>query len=423
MTILLVVYVTLPWIEIGGHPAVFLDIPGRRFFLFGATLNAQDTWLLFFLLSGTGFTLILLAALFGRVFCGHACPQTVFLDAVFRRVERLIEGSRAQRMRRDRGPWNWDRLWRKLFKHSLYLLLSGLIAHVFLSYFVSLPGLLTMVGTSPAAHPQAFAWMLALTLLLHGNFGWFREQMCLIVCPYGRLQSALGDEDSWTIGYDARRGEPRGKLGSADAGDCVDCRRCVVVCPTAIDIRDGAQVDCIGCAACIDACDEVMGRLRRPRGLIRYDSLRGLRGEPRRVWRPRLALYALLGAAGLLAAGLAVHGRTPYEATLLRLPGPPYLLDGPEVRNGFEIHLVNKQATTQEFVLDAPVGATEYVLAQRRVRLDSMESIRIPLFAARPRSTPGAPAPVELTVRLAGRDDTVRPITLRAPFLAPSTRR
>ena len=204
--------------QIGGHPAVFLDVDAREFFLFGATFNAQDTWLLFFLLTGVGFGLVYATALAGRVWCGWACPQTVFLEGVYRRIERLVEGPRERRLRRNAGPWNVEKVARKVAAHALYVVASLLVAHVFLSYFASLPRTFAMVRQSPAAHPEAFAWVVAMTALFYLNFAWFREQLCVVICPYGRLQSALLDEHSLVVGYDARRGEPRGKKGARGRG-------------------------------------------------------------------------------------------------------------------------------------------------------------------------------------------------------------
>ncbi|MCA9606186.1 MAG: cytochrome c oxidase accessory protein CcoG, partial [Myxococcales bacterium] len=256
--ILIGIWAALPWIPINGHPALFLDVQHRQFFLFGNTFNAQDAWLLFFIFSGVGLSIILVTAVVGRVWCGWACPQTVFLEGMFRRIERLVEGPRNVRIRRNDGPWSFDKIWRKVVKHALFVLSALFVSHVLLSFFVSMPSLLEMVQRSPAEHPTAFAWMLAVSFVLYGNFAWFREQFCMIICPYGRLQSVLTDRDSLVVGYDEGRGEPRGKAKDPNTGDCVDCKRCVHVCPTGIDIRNGLQLDCIGCTACIDACDEVM---------------------------------------------------------------------------------------------------------------------------------------------------------------------
>jgi cytochrome c oxidase accessory protein FixG len=300
--VLIAVYAILPWIQINGHPAVFLDIEHRRFYLFGGAFNAQDVWLIFFFVTGLGFALFVITTLWGRVWCGYACPQTVFLEGVFRRVERWIEGPRVVRIRRNAAAVSRDKLIRKIAVHALYVLFAAVVAHIFLSYFVSLERLWAMIAAGPVAHPFAFGFALVTTALFYLNFAWFREQLCLVICPYGRLQSLMTDDDTLVIGYDTGRGEPRGKRSDPAAGDCIDCKRCVVVCPTGIDIRNGLQIDCIGCAACVDACDEIMGKIGRAPGLVRYDSLRGFDGGARRFWRPRLALYAVLGVIGLVVA-------------------------------------------------------------------------------------------------------------------------
>jgi cytochrome c oxidase accessory protein FixG len=423
--LLIGVYVALPFVKIGGNPAILLDIARRRFFLFGQTFNAQDTWLVFFLLTGVGFSLVVAAAIVGRVWCGWACPQTVFLDGVFRRIERWIEGPRNTHLRRDAGPTDFDKIWRKFTKHAIYLVIAVVLAHVLLAYFVSLPGVFTFVSGAPSKHLEAFTWTTAVTLVLYGNFAWFREQLCLIICPYGRLQAVLSDRDTFTIGYDAKRGEPRGKATDPNAGACVDCHRCVVVCPTGIDIRNGQQLDCIGCTACIDACDEVMDQLKRPRGLVRFDSLQGLRGNVRRLLRPRLYLYAVLLVAGMTAASIAIASHEPFEANVLRMPGLPFALgEGPggeaTVRNTFEVHLVNKQGDARTFELRpiAPPGMPmSYALTVERVTLEAMAERRVPFVVTLPESAYRAGLEAALDVTMAGEGRVTRRV--RAPFAGP----
>ncbi len=413
---LIAVYAALPWVPVAGHPAVFLDIEARRFFLFGAAFNAQDLPLLFFLVTGVGFALLLLTAVAGRVWCGWACPQTVFLEGIYRRIERAIEGPREARVRLDKAPWDAAKLARKVAKHALFALVSLLLAHVFISYFVSLPRLYAMVRAAPSAHPEAFAWTFAIAAALYLNFAHFREQLCLGVCPYGRLQGALTDADSLTVGYDVRRGEPRGKATEPGHGDCVDCQRCVVVCPTGIDIRRGTQLDCVGCTACIDACDEIMDKLHRPRGLIRYDSVRGLDNEPRRFWRPRLAAYLALGAVGAIVAVLTLRERTDFEANLLRLPGAPYELVEGRVRNAFQIHLVNKRgARTTLHIEPSAAPGVEVVAPLRDVTLGPLEGTTVPVFVSVPRDARRGDFAVPITVRVPGGSARV----LSAPFLGP----
>ena len=394
---LIALWAALPWIPINGHPAIFLSVEKRQFFLFGATFNAQDLWLVFFLLSGFGFGLLYVTTVLGRVWCGWACPQTVFIEAFYRPIERLVNGPRNIALKRQHGPMTGERIVRLVATHALYILASFVVAHVFLAYFVSLPTLWAMMHTKPAEHPEAFAWMIATTALFYGVFGLFREQFCVVMCPYGRLQSVLLDDDALVVGYDEKRGEPRGKAkakAKADAeakaektGDCVDCNRCVVVCPTGIDIRQGLQLDCTACTACIDACDEVMDKLERPRGLIRYDSLRGLRGEKRRFVRPRLIIYTALLVIGLVVAIVGLGRRQPFEANLLRLPGTPYTYDAGMVRNAYEIHLVNKSSAPETFTITAiKDGNVQVIVPISQVEIEPLGSRRIPVFATMPES-------------------------------------
>lgn len=420
---LIAVYAIIPWVRINGRPAVQIDIEHRRFFLFGSTFNAQDIWMMFFLLTGVGFALVSLTAVAGRVWCGWACPQTVFLEGVFRKIERLIQGSREKRLRRNAGPFTFDTFWRKALTHALYLLGSLLLAHVFLSYFVSLPELFRMVRANPAAHPEAFAWAVGITAVLYFNFSWFREQTCVVLCPYGRLQSVLIDDDSLVIGYDVARGEPRGKArakAEGTAGDCVDCNRCVVVCPTGIDIRNGLQMDCVACTACIDACDEVMDKLHRPRGLIRYDSLHGLRGEARKFVRPRLGIYAVLGLLGLLVATFALRRHMDFEANVLRLPGDPYVVEDGVVRNAFQIHLVNKSGGRETFdVTPRARPETTFVMPMREVTLGAMAGTELPVFITLPARAFHGDFQAEIAVHRRGAPAS-ETIVVRAPFIGPS---
>ena len=416
---LIAVYVLLPWIQIGGHPALFLDIEHRQFDIFGMTFNAQDAWLLFFLLTGIAFAILSLTAIAGRVWCGWGCPQTVFLEAVFRRIERFVEGSRIDRMRRAEGPWNFDRIWRTSVVHVLFAAVSIALAHVFISYFVSIPRLYQMMQSGPSQHIEAFIWTSAISSGLYFNFAHFREQLCLGICPYGRLQGALTDAHALTVGYDINRGEPRGKASDPNAGACVDCNRCVAVCPTGIDIRNGTQLDCIGCTACIDACDEVMDKLNRPRGLVRYDSVAGLEGRPRKFIRPRVIAYAIFGLAGIIASTTAFASRKPFEANLLRLRGAPYTMDGDTVRNAFELHVVNKRDVQMQITI-TPTAAKDVtvVVAMPTLHLAPRDQASVPVFVTVPKGkfSPDFALPVE--IRAEGIEP---PINVIAPILGPGS--
>jgi cytochrome c oxidase accessory protein FixG len=344
--VLLLIYVGLPWIPINGYPAVFLDVLNRRFHFLGLTLATQDLWVAFFLVTGLAFSLFYITALFGRLWCGWACPYTVFLDHLYRRVERLIDGDATARRRLDATPLSVGKIARRVVKHAIYIVLSAAIAHIFISYFLSLSRLYQMMQGPPQDHLLAFGAVTFLTGSLYFAFSWFREQFCIILCPYGRLQSSLMDDHSVVIGYDRRRGEPRAKATSASlgkAGDCVDCRRCVQVCPTGIDIRNGLQLECIGCAACVDACDSIMTKLHRPKGLVRYGSQVALQGGKTRFWRPRIWFYTLLLAVGVGAFTTSAMRITPLRASAARMVGAPYYLANEEVRNQFLIRVINKR--------------------------------------------------------------------------------
>ena len=370
-TVLIAVYIGLPWIPINGNPAVFLDLKHLQFHFFGLTFVTQDLWLGFFLVSGLAFSLFYVSALFGRVWCGWGCPQTVFLE-VARRIERWVEGDSFARVRLDREPYTGSKTAKRIAKHALYIVFATILAHVFLSYFVSLPRLYRMMTSAPIENWGSFLLVAGMTAVLWFNFHWFREQFCIVLCPYGRLQSALIDKHSIVIGYDAGRGEPRGKKGTSGAGDCVDCRRCVAVCPTGIDIRQGLQMECIGCSACIDACDAVMTKLDRPRGLIRYDSGEGLARRKTKFIRPRIILYTVLMAIGATAMSLALTTLKPATVSLLRIQGAPYFIDAGQVRNQFFLRVLNKRNRNEAFRIEL-VGAPPTLHA---TGLD--EPIRVP---------------------------------------------
>ena len=246
-----------------------------------------------------------------------------------------------------------------MLKHLIFAGIAALIAHVFLSYFVSLPRLYGFMHEGPLEHATAFGIVAFLTLVLWFCFGYFREQFCIIMCPYGRLQSALTDDDTINVGYDVKRGEPRGAKGKVE-GDCIDCRRCVNVCPTGIDIRNGLQLECIGCTACIDACDDIMTKIDRPTGLIRYDSFNGFAGKARRLLRPRFFAYCALALLGLSVLTLvATKKARPFTATVARSSGAPFVADAASVRNIFKVRLINKRNQTATVRINLGEGTPE----------------------------------------------------------------
>ncbi|MCC6647972.1 MAG: cytochrome c oxidase accessory protein CcoG [Polyangiaceae bacterium] len=413
--VLIAVMVALPWVRIRGTPAVLLDIPGRRFYLFGAIFGAEHTYLTFFGITGVGFGLIFLTSMVGRTYCGFFCPQTVFIEGVYRRIEAWIEGKATERRKLDQRPWDAHKLLRRGGKWAAYLVVSLALAHVVLGYFVPVREMARLVLDKPSAHPEAFAWVMGVTALLAFDFGWFREQFCTILCPYGRLQGSLIDEDTIAVGYDTRRGEPRGKPSDPAAADCVDCFRCVEVCPTGIDIRNGgAQLECISCLACVDACDDVMLSLDRAPGLVRQDSAKGFAGAPRRVVRPQLFIDAGLGVLGLAALTFSLRQVVPFDLKLLRGKGVPYTLHGDDVENVLRVRLASSGALQVKLTATAP-GATSVLLPISDVALQADKASEVPLLLRGPRGAFSGKAKVTVTAK----DEKGRAVSAEAVMLGP----
>jgi len=392
--VLMIVFLGTPWLKIGGKPAMHFDIPGRSAHLFGGTFTNQDFHLMFFVLIGMGLGIFVMTSLFGRVWCGFFCPQTVFMEGVYRPIERLIQGDRIARLKRRRSGGS-SRTVRKGLTLIVFTGLSWVFSVAFMGYFMPVEEILTLLPFFPG-HTSALVWSLFWTAMLTFDYFWFREQTCLIICPYGRLQSTLVDYDTVIIGYDEKRGEPREK-GIEAGGDCIDCRRCVDVCPTGIDIRNGLQLECIGCTNCIDACDDIMDKINKPRGLVRFDSSRGFETGKSRFFRPRFFLYAvvLIAVAGLFL--VRVGKRENFHVTIMRSQGMPYTLDGDQIRNLYTMHLQNKTDDSQVYFIapadEALAGydGVDYIIPQGRVVLAPLADQQLTLFAMMPKSNYSLP--------------------------------
>ncbi len=375
----LILFLT-PWIPVGGHPALLIDIPARQVYFVGSIYTASDTFFLLLILLFLAFALFFFTSLWGRIWCGYACPQTVFLETWIRPLEIWIEGDRTQRKRRDKGEWSFDRIRRKGVKWFAFFAVSVLLAAAIVSFFVPARELWT-----GQAGRLAYTFVGAFTFLWYLDFTWFREQFCNFLCPYARFQSALTDDETLLIGYDPARGEPRGGKTAAGEGRCIACNKCVVVCPQGIDIRDGFQLECIQCARCIDACVSVMDKLGH-RTLVEYTSMAEQEGKEVRRLRPRTLVYGGLLLA-LAAFGFTLASqRLPFEATVNRVPGSLFTLD-PDgfVRNTYLVQITSNKpgdapVEFQVFVEGIP-GAQ--VLAQN-VTLASTETRTLPLIVRVP---------------------------------------
>ncbi|MEO7458090.1 MAG: cytochrome c oxidase accessory protein CcoG [Gemmatimonadaceae bacterium] len=350
---LMVVFFAIPHVRINGMPAIMLDLPRRHFTILGTTFLPTDTLLLMLLLASAVVSIFLFSALFGRVWCGWACPQTVYMEFLFRPIERLVEGGRSGSLILDKERSHLHP--RRLLKYAIYLVIALVLAHTFLAYFVGVEALERWVRLSPYEHPTPFLVMAATTALIFYDFTYFREQTCLIACPYGRWQSALLDNESLIVAYDPSRGEPRAhavKDRPSDAGDCIDCNACVTTCPTGIDIRNGLQMECVHCTQCIDACDTIMERVGKPRGLIRYASQDQLAGRPFHVLRPRVVLYPLALAVLLGGFAFALKTKARADVTVLRSQAEPFGMepDG-RVSNQVRVKIANRSLRNHAYAI------------------------------------------------------------------------
>lgn len=351
--VLIAVFTILPFIKIAGKPLILLDITARRFTIFGFTFLPTDSVLLAIFVVGLLLAVFLLTALFGRVWCGWACPQTVYMEFLFRPVERLFDGTAGRG-----GNKKSVASWRIAAKYFVYFILCIYLANTFLAYFIGVDRLSQWVTQSPLQHPVPFAVMAAVTFAMMVDFCFFREQMCLIACPYGRFQSVLLDQDSLIVAYHEERGETRGKLKKAKPeeatlGDCIDCGNCVTTCPTGIDIRDGLQMECINCTQCIDACNLVMEKIGREPNLIRYSSQSKDAGKTASLLRARTLIYPLL-LCGIAAAFIAVFlSSKTFDAITVREPGVAFTMsDDGKVRNLFKLKVTNRTDEPMTFLTE-----------------------------------------------------------------------
>ena len=343
--VLLVLLYGLPFVKINGNPLILLNILERKLILFGVPFGPHDFHLFVIAMILTIISLFLFTVVYGRIFCGWLCPQTVFMEMVYRKIEYLIEGDSHKQRALDKMDWNGEKIFKKSLKHGIFAAIAFITANIFLSYIIGIDELSKIINDPIALHLTGLTAITIFAGVFYFVFAFFREQACLMVCPYGRLQGVMLDENSVVISYDHVRGEPRGvsKKEDADLGDCVDCKACVQVCPTGIDIRNGTQLECVNCTACIDACDNIMDKVNKPRGLIRYASLNEIENGIRSLLTPRSIGYTvvLVILFGILSFLMSLRG--DFELSILRTPGMMYQqYDSLHVSNLYDFVLTNK---------------------------------------------------------------------------------
>ncbi len=341
----IVVFLILPWIKIGGHPLFMFDLFNRKFILFSKVFWPQDFFI--FVLGMLTFIvfIVLFTVVFGRLFCGWICPQTVFMEMIFRKVEYWIEGSADAQRRLTNSPWNAEKIKKRGSKLLIFYLISFVIANYFLAYMIGMDNVVLYIKEGIGNHIGTFIPLIIFSLVFFFVYTWFREQVCLIVCPYGRLQSVMLDKDSIVVAYDYVRGEDRQRFKKHEertAGDCVDCGDCVKVCPTGIDIRNGTQLECINCTNCIDACDAIMEKFNFDQGLIRYASETTIKEKKKLTLTPRIIGYSIVLTLLMGVLAFMLITRNEVQATIMRVQGQLYQDKGAEISNIYNIKLINK---------------------------------------------------------------------------------
>lgn len=418
----LFLFFTLPFVRVHDEPFFLFNILERRFIFFGITFWPQD-----FFIFGIGMLafilfIVLFTVVFGRIFCGWVCPQTIFLEMVFRKIEYWIEGDASHQRMLDKAPYNADKIIKKGSKHIIFFLLAFIISNTFLAYIIGTDELFKIIHEPLSQHIGGFILLLVFTGIFYAVYAWFREQVCLIVCPYGRLQGVMTDRNSILVAYDYIRGEPRGKYkksGREDKGDCIDCMQCVKVCPGAIDIRNGTQLECINCTACIDACNLMMDKVGLPKGLIRYASEDGIaKGEKLRV-TPRIIAYSsvLVALIGFFVILLAT--RKDIDATILRTPGMLFQQqENNMISNLYNIKLINKTHRDIPLTFKLESGGGSIKMIGKNMVVDKGSKAESEFFIFIPKSEINE-RKTEMVVGIYSEDKKLE--TIKTTFIGPIT--
>ncbi len=377
--IYLVVFFAIPLVKINGNPFFLINVIDSKFILFGKIFWPQDFFIFAVGMIAFIIFIVLFTVIYGRLFCGWACPQTIFLEFVFRKIEWWIEGSPSRQRALHEGGWTVEKIWKKTLKHSLFLIVSFLIANTFLAYIIGIDKVIKIIEEPLAQHVTLLVGLIGFTVLFYSVFAFVREIVCTTICPYGRLQGVMFDKDTMQISYDYKRGEERGRFKRNEErtlGDCIDCKKCVVVCPTGIDIRDGVQMDCVGCTACIDACDEVMEKVGFQKGLIRYASENQIANGTSFKFNARMKAYTALLCILISLMSVLIVTRKYVDTYISRVKGQLYQeVEGDRISNLFDAKIINK--TNKDFPVELRVegldgtvklvGGEEFFLKQEAV--------------------------------------------------------
>ncbi len=421
--VLLAVLFAGPFIQVDGRPWLLFNIFERKFIIFGAVFWPQDTHLLIFLLLIFFVFIILFTVIFGRIWCGWACPQTLFMEMVFRKIEYLVEGDANQQRTLNEGPWNAEKITKKGIKLTLFLLLSLMIGHLVMAYLIGIDEVKEIVTQSPSEHLAGFISLVVFSGIFMFVFSWFREQACLVVCPYGRLQGVLLDNNSINVLYDYVRGEPRSpirknQVESAPKGDCIDCGICVQVCPTGIDIRNGIQMECVNCTACIDACDEVMAKVERPKGLIRYASENSIKEGFQKLFTGRVKAYSFVLVLLVAVFVTLIATRDEIQVTVTRFPGMTYQMrDNGTVSNLYQITLINKTFDPQKIeLISLSEGVEVELIGEKGLTLEPQSKLEGRFFLVKDQQSVLTP---QQKIKLSLLHDGVEIDEINTSFMAP----
>ncbi|HAP95698.1 MULTISPECIES: cytochrome c oxidase accessory protein CcoG [Epilithonimonas] len=390
--LLLIIYFSIPFLKINGNPVLLINIIERQFYILGQPFYPQD----FFILALGAITslvfIILFTVAFGRIFCGWICPQTIFLEMIFRKIEYAIEGDRNKQIRLDNQAWDSEKIWKRSLKWFSFMLISLIITHIMFMYIVGYEEVFNIMQQGPFEKPTNFLVMVLFTAAFYFVFAWFREQVCTMVCPYGRLQGVLIDKETINVFYDYKRGENRSKWkkgedrSAAGKGDCIDCKQCVVVCPTGIDIRDGLQMECVNCTACIDACDEVMVKVGLPTGLIRYASEREIEEQAKFKFTTRMKAYTVVLVLLTGFLGFLLYNRGEMEAKFLKQPGSSFFIRDGKITNTYNYTFLNKSNETKTVIIkiiepkngEITSGAANRIILKRDAMIKGTINVSFP---------------------------------------------